>query len=74
MFAPSETQMQPFLTMALAQAPSISFCVAQGRAMSILIPWSLMASQMFFPSTHMAEYLSAYSLIRPRLTFFSFST
>ncbi len=49
MFAPSETQKQPFFASASAWDPSISFCVAQGRAMSTLIPWFLITSQMLSP-------------------------
>ena len=65
MFAPSATRVQWFLSSAAASAPSISFCVALGKAQS----QGMVQGRM--PSRYSAPNWSAYSLTRPRRTFFS---
>src|SRR5665647_255666 len=65
MFDPSDTQLQSFLTSSFASSSFISFCVAQGIAISHLIIHGL------FPSKYSTPYLSAYSFILPLLSFLS---
>src|SRR3989338_3895787 len=63
MFAPSATQMTPFLTRASASCLLTSFWVAQGKAMS----------HLYFQGLSFSWYshlnLVVHSLMRPRLTF-----
>ena len=60
MLAPSDTANTPFATSAFASSPLISFCVAEGRAMSAF------SFQGRAPATYLQPYFSAYSRIRPR--------
>ena len=66
MLAPSQTHLQPFAMSAFAARPSISFCVALGKARSHFTPHGRSPARKRARGKR-----SAYSLIRPRRTFFS---
>jgi len=72
--APSETRYTPLSTRFSASLALISFWVAHGKAQSALWAHSVLMSFAGSTGVLMAlEFLSAYSLTRPRFMFFSSS-